>query len=239
MQSRCGYDLFIEGETVDLVIPNELAIERDGWHSWFNDRKICRHLTHGVFPNTRANQKAFLETAQSGRSRLLLLVVPKDADHATGVVSLSEINMQARSATFGMVLSSDAPTTVDRMFFGIEAKARIVEHGFEEMGLERIYGGQSFELEGWQRYQLLFGFLPEGYSREAFRKGHRTFDVIQTACLYANYRKIMEKRGAYWPGKKTMLRYIKSQRDNDYLERFREMVVEFGKKEFGATLDLM
>ena len=125
------------------------------------------------------------------------------------------------------------------MFFGIEAKARIVEHGFEVMGLDRVYSGQSSELEGWQKYQLLFGFLPEGYSRSAYRKGRRAYDLILTACLYSDYKRVVEKRGAYWPGKKTMLQYIKKQRNSDYLERFRNMVTEFGEKELSDALDLM
>lgn len=239
MLTRCGYDVFLQGEIVDLVIPNELAIGRDGWHSWFNDEKVTRHVDHGVFPNTRESQQVFMNSALSGRERLLLLVVPKDGDQAVGAASLSSINMSGRHATFGMVLSSQSPATLNRIFYGMEAKALIVQHGFEKMGLNRIYGGQVFELEGWQKYQLLFGFKPEGYKKASFTRGHKVFDTIETACLYEDYLRIVDKRGSYWPGKKMMLKYIKQQKSNDYLERFRDMVVQYAEDEFNAVLDQM
>ena len=30
-----AYEIFIGGETIDLVIPSVDAISRDNWHSWF------------------------------------------------------------------------------------------------------------------------------------------------------------------------------------------------------------
>ena len=51
------YEVFIKGETVDLVIPNKNAIETDQWNSWFNDKEKMQFLPeHAMFPNTKKDQ---------------------------------------------------------------------------------------------------------------------------------------------------------------------------------------
>ena len=52
------YQVFIEGETVDLVVPSKHAVEKTEWYNWFNDAKFTKYLIHhGLFPNTINNQK--------------------------------------------------------------------------------------------------------------------------------------------------------------------------------------
>ena len=33
------YQVFIKGETVDLVVPNKYAVEKTQWYNWFNNEK--------------------------------------------------------------------------------------------------------------------------------------------------------------------------------------------------------
>ena len=82
------------------------------------------------------------------------MIVPKGVDEAVGVVSLSNINYIHRSAETAVVIGK-RPTAKKSMFWGIEAKARIVQHGFENLGLRRISGGQAMPIAVWQNYQLL------------------------------------------------------------------------------------
>ena len=43
---------FIQGETIDLCIPNVDEDVIGEWSHWFNDPETTRYLNHGVFPNT-------------------------------------------------------------------------------------------------------------------------------------------------------------------------------------------
>ena len=54
------YNIFISGETVDLVIPNINAIKFDDWSNWFNDEDTTKFLgSHGFFLNTIQSQNFF------------------------------------------------------------------------------------------------------------------------------------------------------------------------------------
>ena len=106
----------------------------------------------------------------------MLLIMPKNVDHAVGVVSLSNIDFIHRSAETAVVIG-ERPTAKKSMFWAMEAKARIVQHGFETLGLRRIGGAQTMPLAVWQNYQLLFGFRPEGVARASFAKGMRCLIV--------------------------------------------------------------
>ena len=59
-----GYEIFIRGETIDLVIPSARAISHDKWHSWFNDPETNRYTNYGLFPNTPQKQIDFLSSLQ-------------------------------------------------------------------------------------------------------------------------------------------------------------------------------
>jgi ribosomal-protein-alanine N-acetyltransferase len=203
------YEVFIEGETVDLVIPNEHAIEVDGWHTWFNDPRVYRFIDHGFFPNTKIKQYAWLETIRAASDRLDLLVLPKGAERVVGITSLSRINWVHRYAHHALILSPRSRGK-GAMFHGLEAKALICEHGFEKLNLNRIWGGQVTGIRGWQDLIALFGFYPEGVTRKSFVRGSISYDQAQNACLVDEFRRIKEARGgAYWPGKGAILELIR------------------------------
>jgi len=200
------YEVFLSGETIDLVIPNEHAIEVDGWHRWFNDPNVTRYSDHGAFPNTIENQRRILTSFTAPDSRLLaLLIQPKGQQNVVGIVSLSNISTLHRSAETAVIVNNRTGGT-GRLFYGLEAKARITEHAFETMGLERVSGAQARPLAAWQCYQVLFGFRPEGIKRDAFRRGYHVEDSILSSCTLADYLKVKEARGgAYWPGREKLL----------------------------------
>ena len=60
------YEIFIGGETIDLVIPSVRAIVHDNWHSWFNDPETNRYIDYGLFPNTRKSKLIFYQAARAG-----------------------------------------------------------------------------------------------------------------------------------------------------------------------------
>jgi RimJ/RimL family protein N-acetyltransferase len=202
-----NYDVFLSGETIDLVVPDERAITEDGWSAWFNDPQTTRYLTNlGLFPCSRSRQMERLSDIRSREEQeILLLILPKETERTIGVAHIRGIDWIRRQAHLGVVIGSH-DRSANAVFEGLEAKALMVQHAFDTLGLERVWGEQCVELEAWQRYQVLFGFLPEGIHRGAFRKGQKRSDTVSTSCLVEEYQRIKTLRGGdYWPGKKALL----------------------------------
>ena len=66
------YKVFIEGELINLCIPNEEAIELDGWADWFNDLQNQKNTRHGIFPNTSQNQKKIFKRLKTNSKKLII-----------------------------------------------------------------------------------------------------------------------------------------------------------------------
>lgn len=204
------YEIFIEGELMDLCCPSERAILEDGWHTWFNDPKITRYIKQGMFPNTAGDQLEYLEQVRKDKNRVLLLIKPKGLEKVVGVASLSGVDFVAKSADFAMVIGNRDFKAKHKELIGMEAKCRLIEHAFEVMGLERIGGAQATDLRLWQKWQVLLGARIEGVQRNYFRKGYNTYAAFFTSILLEDYLKLKELRdGSFWPGAKRLMELIK------------------------------
>lgn len=221
----CPHDLFIAGESIDLVGPDERAIEEGGWSTWFNDPQTTAYLDQGLYPNSRLSQHEYLvRLNQPGSGRLLTLIWAKAPGKLVGVASLSNINWQHRRCEPAVVIG-ERGVGADALFYGLEAKARLTEHAFEVMGMERVGGGQAWPLLEWQRFQVLFGFRPEGVARRAFRKGQEVHDVMLTAATRDDYLRVKEARGgAYWPGRAALLELMRRTPKEPLVERVAEAI---------------
>lgn len=203
------FDIFIEGEVVDLCVPNDETWVLEQWYRWFNNPETTKYLEHGVFPNSLKNQKKYYESLLQSKDRIVLLIKPKKSDYFVGVASLSFINFSQRQCSFSMVIGKkdDSP---DSIFYAMETKCRMTEHAFENVGVERISSGQVVDLIKWQRWQILFGYQIEGIMRNKFRKGNKVYDVMMASCLIEDYQRIKEIRnGLFWVGKSKMFELIK------------------------------
>jgi RimJ/RimL family protein N-acetyltransferase len=214
-----GYSVFIPGETIDLCVPSIVAVERDGWSDWFNDSETTTSLDQGIWPITLEQQRDFYHSLAADRSRLVLLICGKPGQNAPararGVVSLSHINLQRRSAEIALVLPNRGERPAKGALpplRGLEAMALLTQHGFERLGLERIGAGQVFPFQrGFNRKLELLGYRTEGVLRHAFAKGRKHYDVFKIGCLYERYARIAELRGGrLWPGNAAMHDLIKA-----------------------------
>ena len=197
------YSRFYAGESIDLCVPSERAVLEDGWADWLNDQETCKYLDHGVFPNHAENQIDFLEGLQK-RERFALLICAKDTGRAIGVISLSAIDFRKSSAQISLVVGKPLKGLAGGMA-PLEAMALVTRHGFEVMGLNRIWAGQVFPgLSAWNRLLEAIGYRTEGILRDAFKRGHRRDNTAVISCLYDNYQAICVRRGALWPGAQAM-----------------------------------
>lgn len=226
-------DVLIKGEAIDLCIPTNEFAKNHHWYSWFNDLSITRYLHHGQLPNTPDRQVNFLEKS---RDNLVLLI--SDRRDYIGVVSLSQIDLVRRQAELGIVVNKDKTKTYSPLI-PLEAVARIVQYGFDVLGLERVHAGQHVQLFRWGQRLELLGFRFEGVRRRAFVKGREVADVILISCLQNDFDTIIKKRkGKYWDSSKKMFQRIKKLPKITYFDRYMNFSNSVGDEYYKNILDL-
>lgn len=187
-------DIFLSGEICDLCIPTEEYALKSDWYNMFNSRCLTKYLDHGLFPNTPKAQVEFLENASS--SDRLVLIVSDKTDYI-GVISLSNICFKKRSAGLAIVIDN-RKNMIGSPFVAIESICLLTKHAFVTLGLERIESGHHQDLAQWQHRKELIGYRFEGISRNKFRRGLDTADIINSSIILEDYNKIVAHRGDLW-----------------------------------------
>lgn len=208
------YHTFISGETIDLVIPNDYAIKFDNWWNWFNDEDTTKFLgSHGIFVNTVKKQKKILKEMikkNESRTGLFLLIKPKKLNKVVGITSFSRLDLINKTAVLALVLNKNKTVDENFIYYGFEAKALMTMHGFEKFHLQKIEGGQALDLSEWQKFNILFGFRPNGLSESNFVKNFKKYSVIYSSCTLKNYIKMKNILGGnIWPGSKKFYKILK------------------------------
>ena len=228
---NASYELFIEGQLVNLCIPNISAIENDGWHTWFNKIADLQHTSHGIFPNTRENQELFLKNLDK-KQNIVLLVCDKSDSSAVGVVSLNDIDLTFRQALFAINIGAPEKLAIPGLA-ALEAVAMISEHGFKELGLNRIYGGQSYPgLKSWNKLLEIIGYQVDGIERKAIRRGNNYYDKLEISLLYEDYLKLVKHRGGLWPSVAEVHKILKKQPSISFAEKLDNEMFQAKKEHF-------
>lgn len=181
----------------------EFALKSD-WYSWFNNKKITKYLEHGVYPNTKEDQKKFLNSIDN---KLVFIVSNKN--NYFGVISLSNINVKKKTAEIGLALNTQAKYN---FFSPLESIALITEHAFEVLGVKLIYGGQHVDLEKWTIMMELVGYKVEGIHENRFIKGMEVNNTVSISCNIQDYIFLKKIRKKLWDGNKYFLKRIKKIR---------------------------
>jgi RimJ/RimL family protein N-acetyltransferase len=230
-ENKRSYKIFIEGELVNLCIPSAEAIELDGWADWFNMTSQLENTIHGVFPNFPETQFKILEEIKN-RDKIVLLICEKSLNRAFGVVSLQAINLVSRSAEIAINIGNPELSVMPSLA-ALEAMALISEHGFSEMGLERIYAGQAYpNLVGWNKLLEVIGFKVEGITRGTFKRGHKVSDTVLVACRLQDYLNIKKIRGSLWGDRKFISKVLRSMPCKSYAEKVDELMNKLADEHF-------
>ena len=192
-------DVFIKGEVMNLCIPTDEFSKESKWYSWFNNTRIVKFLEQGIYPNTPEDQVEFYRSEKL--TRLILIIATQKG--YMGVISLSNINMSKKSCCISIVMDSSVDKKLSS-YIALEAMAKITEHAFNIMGMNRIEAGQHVKLKGWQQRMELIGYKLEGLHDNKFVKGREISNSVTVACLYNDFQSIINHRGCIWDSKKNM-----------------------------------
>lgn len=154
--------VFYEGKYVRLKALSTQDVVESNWVGWFNDELMSAHNQHHYFPNSFETQHEVLKSCVSSSKLQLGIVDRTYPDKICGVVSLSDIDWVHRHAEIAGIQDTKHTRSNSALF--LESWSIVLRHGFEQLGLHKIYGGTfhphvadglirafNFEIEGVRR----------------------------------------------------------------------------------------
>ena len=177
---------FLVGHKVYLRGLEESDLSSD-YFQWFNDQEVSRMNSHGRFPNNIKKMEQYLDYIYSNSALLVLAIIAKDSNTHIGNLSLQNIDWIDRNAELAIV-SGNSPYRGKG--YAKEACAIIVNHGFEQLNLHRIYCGTSEDNIPMQKLAEYVGMKVEGRRRETSFKNGRYVDYIQYGVLDREFQEI-------------------------------------------------
>jgi ribosomal-protein-alanine N-acetyltransferase len=151
---------------------------------WFDDQDVCRHNSHGMFPNSRAKMEAYFDEIESSDRALVWAIIVRNDEKHVGNISLQSINWKTRAAEFAILLGHNEGRGKG---YGYEVAMMLLSHGFTKLGLNRIYCGTSANNIAMQKLAGKLGMLPEGRRRSALYEDGKYVDVIEYGLLKEDY----------------------------------------------------
>lgn len=177
---------FLTGDTISLRPITEADLG-ERYRDWFNDTEVCQFNSHHRFPNYDEDMRRYYETTIKSHENLVLAICDKTNDLHVGNVSLQNIDTLNQSAEFAIIIG-------DKSYWGRgvgkEAMRLIVEHGFDQLNLHRIYCGTAEDNVGMQKLALALGFTEEGRARHELFKNGQFKDTIRYSLLRDEYQRV-------------------------------------------------
>ncbi len=154
-------------------------IDRD-YFLWFDDQDVCRHNSHGIFPNSLTKMEAYFDQIEASNQVLVWAIIVRENDQHVGNLSLQNIDWRTRSAELAILLGHREGRGKG---YGYEASTLLLKHGFIKLGLNRIYCGTSANNIAMQKLAEKLGMVQEGRRRNALYEGGKYVDTIEYGLL--------------------------------------------------------
>ena len=229
-------DVFIKGELIDLCIPTKSFAKNSNWYSWFNSKQITKYLDQGAFPNTSDDQLKFLNN--NIKSRFMLIIFDKKNNKYNGIVSLSNIDHEKKICEIAIV-SDTEKANIYSSYIALEAIAKLLEHAFTKIGINRISAGQHIDLFNWQNMLELIGMRIEGVHRDKFVKGMETSNTVTIAITLEDYKTIINLRSGFlWDNFSNMKKRISKLPRETFAKELKDIFKNKGDKYYKKLFSL-
>ena len=161
--------VFYEGKHVRLKVLSPQDIVESDWVGWFNDESMSAYNRYHYFPNTFEQQQDILESCVPPHKFQLGIIDRTNPDKICGVISLSVIDWINRHAEIANIQATKHTKTNPALF--METYSIMLRHGFEQFGLNKIYGG-TFHPHITNALMRVFNFEIEGVlQRHVYKNG--------------------------------------------------------------------
>jgi RimJ/RimL family protein N-acetyltransferase len=173
---------FLIGERLYLRPLDEDDLDR--CLRWINDPEIVVTLGRRT-PMSRTTEREWLLGQYKDDHNLALAIVLKDGDRHVGNAGLHAISSFNRSAEFGLLIGDK---DVWGEGYGPEAGRLILDHGFRQLGLHRIFLRVFSFNERAQRVYAKLGFVREGTLRESYFRDGTFHDTLVMSILREEWK---------------------------------------------------
>ena len=157
-----------------------------------NDPRVSQNVVGWSFPVSKREQMQWYERAVGDKKNLRFTVVLKENDQPVGMVTLSSLDWQNRSATHGIKLHPDCPKGRG---IATDAVMTLMQYAFDEAGLHRLDGSWIDFNEASQKLYLKCGWSIEGIKKEAIYRSGGFHDLYVVGILEEDYRNVKEQLG--------------------------------------------
>jgi [ribosomal protein S5]-alanine N-acetyltransferase len=184
----------LEGRLIYLRKPTYEDASLGPWYNWFNDPESTRFTRHGRVENTRADQIAFFRDSEGDVSRQIFAICDRESGNMIGVTSLQEIDVSKRQAEIAIMIG-------DRDFrhkgISIEAWGLLIQYGFDNLEIDRIWGGSHEGLRNWVNSLFRLGFRIESEVLGIYSEDDDTALKLQYACYRNDFDERVSRLGAF------------------------------------------
>ena len=170
MNLKTQFDVFIKGTNIDLVVLTSEIVGQTNWYSWFNDEENTEYMQQHYFPNSKELQlKYFRDNIEGNDKKIQLGIYHKKDKLLIGTISLNDINFQHRKCEISGFIGERKYQTLKPF---LEANKLLIEHAFEQLNMNRIYGG-SLNKDVSRFFVKLLNFKEEGVLiNDVYKNGH-------------------------------------------------------------------
>tara|TARA_X000000950_G_scaffold281505_1_gene378266 strand:+ start:650 stop:1282 length:633 start_codon:yes stop_codon:yes gene_type:complete len=182
-------NIFLKGHSIFLRPIEEEDVTNGEWHAWFNDAELTKYNSHGVFPINIEDERKHHKNLLNDKTQISLTVCSLDYSRIIGTASLLNIDLLNRKAEVSCMIAHNINTTV-----ALESLGLLVQHGFEKLNLNKIYGGANYGLKDWVKMMETLGFKKEGVRKQEFLRDNKYIDLIDFCVFSKDYLKIKKSR---------------------------------------------
>lgn len=183
-------DAFLVGHTIFLRPPEDDDVLKEGWHSWYNDQRVTRFNSHGVYPISRTQEIALVRDALSAPNSILLAIVEQRSNRLLGNASLQDIDLLNRRCRIALTIGETASLTT-----GVEVYGLLLQHAFTRLNLERVFDATHEALADFVAMLGVVGFSVEGRFSRHFLRDRKFSDAIAFAALADRFFELQRARG--------------------------------------------
>jgi len=176
-------------ETKRLILRKILPRDEADMYEYARDPETSRYLLwepHTSRAYTAAHIRYLQEQYRKGCFFDWALVL-KDTGKMIGTCGFTEIYEKKLSAEVGYVLSP----RYHRQGLAPEALARVMEYGFETLGLKKLSGRFMEHNEASRKVLTRFGFTPDPKGKEYFYKRGQKEEILTYSLLFEDYEKTL------------------------------------------------
>ena len=183
MNLKTQFDVFIKGTNIDLVVLTSEIVGQTNWYSWFNDEENTEYMQQHYFPNSKELQlKYFRDNIEGNDKKIQLGIYHKKDKLLIGTISLNDINFQHRKCEISGFIGEKKYQTLKPF---LEANKLLIKHAFEQLNMNRIYGG-ALNKDVSDFFVRMLNFETEGVLIDDVYKNGKYHDVYLIGLLKAD-----------------------------------------------------